>query len=277
MSKISRSTPHRPDLYTGSMPPLLSFRALSFDCYGTLIDWERGLRRALAPLAARAETSIHPDEVLARFAVEEHGIQRMHPTMPYDRVLAATHGALARVWNAPATNEEHEAFADSLGTWPPFPDSHEALARLGHRFHVAILSNVTRHGIQQSAELLGTRFDTILTAEDIGSYKPDPRNFQALLAHLDREHGIQPGELLHVAQSQFHDIVPATQLGLATAWIDRQDLDRGGSFGATKAPEHLARPTWLFRSLAELADAVDAEALQACAPNLGSPDSGEPA
>ncbi|MGE0191517.1 MAG: haloacid dehalogenase type II [Planctomycetota bacterium] len=241
------------------MPSFRPVRALSFDCYGTLIDWETGLERALAPLAARAKDDLPAQEILGRFASEEHRIQQLHPTLPYDRVLAETHRALSHAWEAPATDADHEAFAASLGTWPPFPDSRAALARLGRRFHLAILSNVTRDGIAASVSLLGMRFDTILTAEDIGSYKPDPRNFEALLRHLDRHHGIQPHELLHVAQSQFHDIVPASRLGLSTAWIDRQNLAEGGSFGATKALTALARPTWRFRSLVELADAVDAE------------------
>ncbi len=158
-------------------------------------------------------------------------------------------------------DELAEEIGGSVPEWPAFPDSVEALRRLKRRYRLIILSNVDRKSLAGSTRRLGIEFDAVLTAEDIGSYKPDPRNFEALLAKIE-EMGIAQDRLLHVAQSLFHDHVPAKAAGLATAWIDRRAGKPGA--GATPIPENAPEPDWRFTSLAEFADAVEGEAW--CAP-----------
>jgi putative hydrolase of the HAD superfamily len=137
--------------------------------------------------------------------------------------------------------------------WPAFDDSHNALIRLGERFKLIVLSNVDRASFAGSQARLGVEFTSVLTAQDVGSYKPAPRNFEALVAET-RRLGVADGKLLHVAQSLFHDHVPAKLAGLSTAWINRRH-DRPG-WGATPPPRAEVKPDWEFRSMAALAAAA---------------------
>lgn len=150
--------------------------------------------------------------------------------------------------------------AHSLGVsvpdWPAFPDSSEALQRLARRFKLMILSNVDRASFVASNERLGVAFTSIITAQDVGSYKPSKRNFEALGVEACRL-GVAEGKLLHVAQSLFHDHVPAQRAGLPTVWINRRHAKAG--WGATPEPQADVTPDWVFTSMAALADAVDAE------------------
>ena len=225
---------------------LTDFRVLTFDCYGTLIDWESGLLAALQPLLARA--GIGADAGLAAFARHESAQERETPAMPYSDLLAEVHRRLAAEWGVPADAAAQARFGASVPDWPAFSDSAEALQYLKQHFKLVILSNVDRAGFAGSARRLGVVFDAVFTAQDIGSYKPDPANFRYLLDRL-AERGHPPGEILHTAQSLFHDHAPARRFGLATAWIDRP------SRGATPAPP--ADVTWDFRfpSLAAMAEA----------------------
>lgn len=147
--------------------------------------------------------------------------------------------------------------ADALGTsvpdWPAFPDSAGALARLKKRYKLIILSNVDREGFVGSNRRLGVEFDEVLTAQDVGSYKPDPANFEALLRRVDAIGST--GRLLHVAQSLFHDHVPAEAAGLPSIWINRRHAQPG--WGATPDPRTPASPDLEFPSMAAFADAVD--------------------
>ena len=233
---------------------LTDFKALSFDCYGTLIDWEAGLCAALEPLAERARVAVD-DGALARFGALESEVQAEHPSWPYPQVLAAVHGRLAEEWAAERDEGEEAAFAHSVADWPAFPDSAEALAYLKGHYRLVILSNIDRASFAASNRRLGVEFDRVLTAEEIGSYKPDLRNFDYLVARL-AEDGIGKGEILHVAQSLFHDHVPANRIGLASAWIDRRS---GRDGGATPEPEQGVRYDFRFPTLAALADAHRAD------------------
>ncbi len=168
------------------------------------------------------------------------------------------HHDLARQFDLETSHELDRAFGASIPDWPAFPDSADALRYLQTRYRLVILSNVDRHSFAASARRLGVDFDAVYTAEDIGSYKPDPANFEYLLSRLRDDFGLEPGDLLHVAQSLFHDHLPAQRLGLATAWIDRQRLSEGGEWGATAPVEERPEPDYVFFSLAELADAVRA-------------------
>jgi 2-haloalkanoic acid dehalogenase type II len=220
--------------------PLRRFESLSFDCYGTLIDWETGIRTALTDWAASNGVSL--DEVIARFGAIESQVQKEDPSRLYPAVLAEVLRRMGKT-----SNEEAERFGASVGDWPPFPDSVAVLQKLKQRYKLAILSNVDRASFGRSNALLGVEFDLIVTAEDVGSYKPDPRNFKALFERLDLA---DRSSLLHVAQSLYHDHEPALALGLHTVWINR------ASRGATPPPATSVQPTWTFPSLAAFAEAV---------------------
>lgn len=225
-------------------------KILSFDCYGTLIDWESGLTAALAPLATRA--GIAPDAALEAFATAESAQEAATPTMRYADILTHVHGRLAKTWRVPATAAENAAFGASIGNWPAFPDSPAALAYLATKCRLVILSNVDRASFAASNRRLGVTFAAILTAEDIGSYKPDPRNFQALLDQV-ASMGETRKTLLHVAQSLYHDHAPANAAGITSCWIDRR---AGRPGGATKPLAVTPSYAHRFESLAALAQAV---------------------
>jgi 2-haloacid dehalogenase len=236
------------------MPDFDRFQALSFDCYGTLIDWEQGIVDALRPWVSRSGIELTDEELLTAFSGVESEEQSADPA-PYPAILGRVLRQLGQRFASPVSDAEAAAFGRSVPAWPAFPDSPEALARLASRFKLIILSNIDRASFAASNERLGVRFDAIVTAEDVGSYKPDPRNFAALL-DAAKGLGVGPDGLLHVAQSLFHDHVPAKGMGLSTVWIDRR-AGRPGS-GATPAPTVDVRPDWTFPTLAAFADAVDA-------------------
>ncbi len=231
---------------------LADFSVLTFDCYGTLIDWETGLLAALAPLRGRAAAPLTDDAVLAAFAQLEGCQQAQTPAMPYDEVLAAVHAQLAAAWGVPEEAAADARFGASVGDWPAFPDTADALRYLKQHFRLVILSNVDRASFSRSLPRLGVALDAVHTAQDIGSYKPDPRNFTYLLDRLG-EWGVTKPQVLHVAQSLFHDHVPANAIGLALAWIDRRHAIGGG--GATAPIDGDVRYDFRFPSMAALAEA----------------------
>ena len=233
---------------------LSDFKALSFDCYGTLIDWEAGLSEALRPLAERAGKS--PEELLEAYGPIEHDLEEIHPGMRYSQLLEKVHERLCDDFGVDRDEGEAAALGASVGDWPAFSDSAEALAYLKGHFKLIILSNVDRASFAGSNRRLAVEFDHIFTAEDIGSYKPDLRNFEYLLENLTAD-GVGKGELLHAAQSLFHDHVPANHMGIASAWIDRRH-DKPGS-GATKLPDPMPHYDFRFTSLGELAAAHRSE------------------
>ena len=251
---------------------LSDFEALSFDCYGTLIDWESGLFTALAPLLtragadlakpdqavpagmgiARSDVDLSRESVLQAFARLESHQQEKTPDMTYPDLLAEVHRQLAIEWDVPSDPAEAAAFGASVPNWPPFPDTVEALRYLKQHFRLIILSNVDRASFQATNQRLGVTFDAIYTAQDIGSYKPDRRNFSYLMDRM-REQGVAREKLLHVAQSLFHDHVPANAVGIASAWIDRRH--NIGSGGATAPVAGDVHYDFRFTSLGALAEA----------------------
>jgi 2-haloalkanoic acid dehalogenase type II len=235
---------------------LSDFRALSFDCYGTLIDWESGIAAALQPLLAQAANPPSRDAALEAFARHEQHLEATRPALLYRDVLAGVHAALAQDYGMVPDAAADARFAASIADWPPFPDTVGALRYLSRHFRLAILSNVDRASFRATAARLDVPFDPICTAEDIGSYKPDKANFRFLLARLD-ERGIAPGAVLHVAESLFHDHAPANAMGLASAWIHRRHAS--GGWGATAEPPAGVRYDFRFTSLEELAAAHQAE------------------
>lgn len=229
---------------------LSHFEALSFDCYGTLIDWESGILGVLVPWARQHRLGVDDETLLATYARQEADTEAEMPNARYPDVLARSFIGVGREFNAPVLAADAQRLASSVPDWPAFPDSRDALSSLAERYQLFILSNVDRESFRASEEQLGVRFTDVVTAEDVGSYKPSKRNFEALMTHAGMS-GVQPGRLLHVAQSLFHDHVPAKEVGLPTVWIDR----RGGrdGWGATPAPKSEVVPDWMFPSMAAFA------------------------
>ena len=236
---------------------LSEFEAISFDCYGTLIDWEAGLGAVLSPWARDQGVSIGTEELLEGFAQAEARQEVQTPSALYPEILTAAMRSLGASLGVDVTAEQSARLATSVPDWPAFPDSPGALAELSSRYKLVILSNVDRRSFAGSNARLGVRFDAVITAEDVGSYKPSLRNFEVLMETV-RELGVAEGRLLHAAQSLFHDHVPARSLGLPTAWIDRRG-ERAG-WGATPPPDVVVTPDWTFPSMAAFAAACSAAA-----------------
>ncbi len=240
--------------------PLSAYTTLTFDCYGTLIDWESGIWDAYQLLiVANGRADITRNEALADHARLESVQQAETPGMLYPELLARVHGGFARHYELETTPELDAAFGASVPHWPAFPDTADALRRLKKRYKLVILSNIDRAGFKASNRKLGVAFEAIYTAEDIGSYKPSAHNFEVMLERLEADHGIGAGQILHTAQSLFHDHVPAGDFGLARAWIDRQGLSAGGAWGATARVAERPEVDFLFPTMAAMADAVEAE------------------
>lgn len=237
-----------------------TFKVLTFDCYGTLIDWETGIWDALQPLiSTNAGTDIQRKDTLEVFAALESRLESTFPDLPYPEILARVHGGLATHFDLKTSRELDLAFGGSVPGWPAFADTANALRYLKTRFKLVILSNIHQEGFIASNRKLGVEFDAIYTAQDIGSYKPDHANFQYLLQHLRKDLGMEKQDILHTAQSLFHDHLPAQSLGLATAWIDRQRLSESGQWGATASLAEIPKTDFLFHSMDEMASAVAAE------------------
>ncbi len=234
---------------------LRGFRALTFDCYGTLIDWETGLLAALKPWATCAGVTADDDALLAAYARHESALEEVRPALPYPAVLAGAMRGIAEDFGACATDEDATALAGSVKDWPAFPDSAEALAYLKQHFMLIVVSNVDRRSFAASAARLGDPFHAVVTAEDVESYKPAAPHFERAAALL-RQAGIADSAWLHVAQSLFHDIAPAKARGLATCWIDRRGGREGG---ATPDTEAKATPDLTLPSLAALVERHKAE------------------
>lgn len=223
------------------------FEALTFDCYGTLIDWEAGilagLRRGLA------EQGIDPpdDELLEIYGRAE-ATAEAGPYLRYRDVLAGCLREVGRHYGVEPGDEAAAAFGGSVADWPAFPDSSAALRRLKERYRLGVITNCDDDLFAASNQRLGVEFDWIVTAQAVGSYKPDQHNFERAIAVL----GLPRNRILHVAQSLFHDHVPAKHLGLSTVWIDRRH-DRPG-FGAT--PPATVTPDAVFQNMASFAAAA---------------------
>jgi 2-haloacid dehalogenase len=229
------------------------FEAMSFDCYGTLIDWETGIANALRPWATRNGLDLDDQALIAAYGRHESGVEDDTPGALYPLVLAETLRRVGVELGAPVTDADAAAFGASVKDWPAFPDTAEALKRLSTKFKLIILSNIDRASFAASSPRLGVEFDAIVTAEDVGSYKPRPGHFNRLFEELDRL-GVARDQLVHVAESLFHDHEPAAALGLPSVWIHRRH-EKGGT-GATATPSGEVSPTWRFTSMAEFADAA---------------------
>ena len=217
------------------MPDTIDFSAvdaLTFDCYGTLIDWEAGLGAAFAEILDQHGVAYDQDDVLVRFARHEAAAEA-GAYRRYRDVLAAGLKGVAGELGFEPTSEDVEGFSRSVEDWPAFSDSTDALRRLQSQFRLGVLTNCDDDLFAASNRRLDVDFDWVITAEQVGSYKPNERNFQAMLDRL----GLPQDRIVHVAQSLFHDHAPAKRLGFTTVWIDRRH-DRPGSGATPPADAH---------------------------------------
>jgi len=224
------------------------YRVLTFDCYGTLIDWERGILNALRPVLDRHDVTLSDDEALELFGELEAEAER-GPYLPYREVLTVVLAGFSERLGFTLDDDERLALADSVGDWPPFPDTVDGLRALARHYELVILSNIDDELFALSAKHLRAEFANVITAQQVGSYKPNPRNFEVALERV----GVPKERVLHVAQSLFHDIEPANAIGLTTVWVNRRH-DRPG-FGAT--PIAIAQPDLEVPDLRTLAQLVD--------------------
>jgi 2-haloacid dehalogenase len=225
-----------------------SIRLVTFDCYGTLIDWETGMLKSLRPLFSHDG---HPNsdlQLLELYGEVEAEVES-GAYLEYREVLSRTVQEMGRRLNRLVSREQGQQFAQSLTEWEPFADTVAALERLAQRFKLGIISNVDDDLFAATQKKLQAPFALIVTAQQVKSYKPSLKNFQEAL----RRSGLKTEEVLHAGQSVYHDIVPASFLGIANVWVNRPSLRPGA--GAAKAAQ--AQPTAEVKSLAELADLLD--------------------
>jgi putative hydrolase of the HAD superfamily len=235
---------------------LTDFKALTFDVYGTLIDWESGIIAALDPLTRRIPGSLSRNQILEAHAFHESETQRQTPGKLYSQLLAVVYKRLAEEWSIPVNWDECLAYGSSVRNWPAFDDSADALRYLKNHYKLVVLSNVDNTSFAHSNEKLDVTFDAVYTAEDIGFYKPSPRNFEYMIGNLARL-GIEKHEILHTAESMFHDHAPANRVGMANCWIYRRHAQEG--FGATMNPGEMPNYGMLFNSMADLVKAHQKE------------------
>lgn len=206
------------------------FEALTFDCYGTLIDWESGLLPSLRAVLAAHGVAQMDRKILDLYARLEAEAER-GTYQPYREVLRTVVRGFGREFGFTPSKVEQDSLPESVADWPPFPDTVEALRALGRRFRLAILSNTDDELFSTTARRLGVEFDAIITAQQVRAYKPDRRMFETALHRLN----IAPNRLLHVGQSVYHDVVPAQALGLATALVTRRG--HGATLPTQGAPD----------------------------------------
>jgi 2-haloacid dehalogenase len=202
------------------------FEVLSFDCYGTLIDWESGILTALKTILSKHNINISDNQILELYAQTESN-QQSNKYLKYREVLKEVVQGFGQELNFEPTESELNVLPESIKDWLPFLDTVEALQALKKRYKLTIISNIDDDLFAYTAKKLQVEFDWIITAEQVKSYKPSLQNFEVAIGQM----GISPDKLLHVAQSVYHDIVPAKSMGLATVWVNRRQGKEGS--GAT--------------------------------------------
>jgi len=258
--------------------PLSSYKLISCDIYGTLIDWESSIISLLQKLTSRipSSSSSSPNAIYRNsasgegrtklaglFNHYEAALQSEQPSLLYGQLLTQVYLRMARDWDVSVDDEvksEAENFGQSIGSWSAFADTVSACRRLSKHYRLVPISNVDRQSFGRTCAgpLKGIDFFAVYTAQDIGSYKPDLRNFEYLTRKVKEDAGVEKGEILHVAQSLFHDHRPAKQVGLSSVWINRQGAGMGAAEGVKALHEKSeVGYAWRFGSLGELADEVE--------------------
>lgn len=236
------------------MSSLSDYRLLTFDVYGTLVDWESGILSAFQPTLDEHNAHFSPEKILHVFHDLERDQQAQTPDMPYSNLLTTIHPALAQRLGLPTpTEQQSKSFGESVGNWPAFPDTVPALHRLSKHYKLVVLSNVDRESFAKTnaGSLQGFPFDLVITAQDVGSYKPDLRNFEYMLSAVKSKFEVDRNQVLQTAQSQFHDHHPAKKSGIKSAWIVRP----GAIMGNVKDTVY----DWRFDTLGEMADALEGQ------------------
>jgi 2-haloacid dehalogenase len=224
------------------------FECLTFDCYGTLIDWETGILAALKPLLANHHRSLGDEELLQLYGTFEEQVEK-GDYRPYRQILQLVTQRIGSRLSFPLYEGEIETLPNSMPKWPAFPDTVESLRRLKARYKLAIISNTDDDLFAETAKTLQVPFDFVITAQQAKSYKPSHRNFQLALERI----GLPREKILHCAQSVYHDVVPAKQLGIANVWVNR----RAGRSGPGATHPSSETPEMTVTSLKELADLVE--------------------
>lgn len=236
------------------MSRLSDFRVLSFDVYGTLVDWEGGILAGFQPTLDKNHAQFTRKHLLTIYHELERDQQTKTPDMPYHQLLTTIHPDFAkRLGLKIPSQEESQQFGESIGNWPAFPDTVDALKRLSQQYKLVVLSNVDRESFAKTnaGSLEGFPFDLIITAQDVGSYKPDLRNFEYMLEKVKSTFDVEPAQVLQTAQSQFHDHHPAKKIGIKSAWIERPGAIMGN------LSDNIY--DWRFDTMGDMARALEAE------------------
>jgi putative hydrolase of the HAD superfamily len=229
------------------------FKYMTFDVVGTLIDFEGGIKQCLSAIATEAGTTVNGEEALALYRAARYDADA--DLFPDD--LVRVYGIIAPKLGLPADQQLAERFRDSAKIWKAFPDSRAALAQLSKRYRLIAMTNARAWALAYFEHELGAPFYATFTADDTGTEKPDPAFFEQVFAFVAGDGG-NKAQILHVAQSQYHDIGISRKLGVANCWIERRHGQQG--YGGTIEPAEFTRPDHHFTSMAALADAVAAEA-----------------
>jgi 2-haloacid dehalogenase len=221
------------------------FDVLTFDCYGTLVDWESGIVAAIKAVAANHSHEMSSEEILGLYSRLEPEAQAA-PYKSYREVLRQVMRGIGKAMGVTLTEEEEQSLADSLPSWKPFPDTVAALRKLKSKYKLGVISNIDDDLFAHTASSLEVPFDYLITAQQVGSYKPSPQNFEVALSRI----GVPREKILHVAQSVFHDVIPAKALGITSVWVNRHVGKKEG--GAT--PNAIGAPDLTVPDLKTLAD-----------------------
>ena len=235
---------------------LRDFNTLTFDVVGTLIDFEAGILEWFRPALERYGVSKTDEEILTSFAAVEDKYQKETPEKPFTEMLPPISRDMASGWGVGFIDEDAQGFRDSIRSWPPFPDTVEALEELGRRYRLVAVTNADAWALEHMSANMGDPFQERVTCDEVGVNKPSPRVFEYVLDKLAPA-GVEKKDILHTAQSQYHDIVPASALGFATMWIERRQSK--GGFGATPGPERMVTPTFHAASMADFVRQVREE------------------
>lgn len=211
------------------------FQWLSFDCYGTLVDWETGISDAVSDALSSHDIRMSRSEILALFAEVEPQIQQGGGYLEYRRVLRRVVAMMGIKLDVQFSESEMNCLVNTIGSWPVFHDTRDALRAMKSRYNLAIISNVDDDLFAPTADALGVRFDVVVTAQQCGSYKPDHRNFRIALERM----GIEEERWLHIGESLYHDIAPANELGIASVWVNRGHGEEGGATRPTDATPNM--------------------------------------